>query len=131
MAHTYLVLNAKKEVLELVTMTMVVIYDHSYQRVKGVEGLTRTRTWAQRLDDAFVSEADQHLLKAKYKGRTAYTDKLDFGAKIRDKYHWLDKPIPMFVYFNNAGGHGTDEVVESDRCKRSITQLSCLAPTRR
>ena len=43
--------------------------------IKGVEGLTRT--WATRLDAAFVSGADQHPLKAHYKGRTAYTDKLE------------------------------------------------------
>ena len=53
---------------------IVIMYDHGYQKLKSTEGLTRT--WARRLDDAFVSEADQHPLKAKHKGRTAYTDKL-------------------------------------------------------
>ena len=31
--------------------------------------------WSRRLDDAFVSEMNQHMLKVKYKGPAVYTDK--------------------------------------------------------
>ena len=85
MAHAYLGLNEKKEMLELATM--VIIYDHGYQKVKGIGGLTRT--WARRLVNAFVSRADQYPLKAKHKGRTAYTDKLERA------WFLVDGPIPV------------------------------------
>lgn len=35
------------------------------------------------------------------------------GAKIREAYHWVDRGIPIFLYLDNAGGHGTDEVVNA------------------
>ena len=54
MVHIYFSPNKKKEVLEIVAM--IIMYDHSYQKVNDVGGLTRT--WVQRLDDVFVSGAD-------------------------------------------------------------------------
>ena len=33
------------------------------------------------------------------------------GKAIRDSYHWVPLAIPIFLYLNDAGGHGTKEVV--------------------
>ena len=33
------------------------------------------------------------------------------GKAIRDAYHWVSRDIPIFMYLDNAGGHGTKEVV--------------------
>ena len=34
------------------------------------------------------------------------------GAKIRKAYHWVPDDHPIFLYLDNAGGHGTQEVVD-------------------
>ena len=33
------------------------------------------------------------------------------GDAIRNKFHWVPDEIPIFLYIDNAGGHGTDEAV--------------------
>lgn len=33
------------------------------------------------------------------------------GKKIRETYHWVPVDWPIFLYLDNAGGHGTKEVV--------------------
>ena len=35
------------------------------------------------------------------------------GKAIRDSYHWVDMEIPIFLYLDNAGGHGTNECVDA------------------
>ena len=40
------------------------------------------------------------------------------GVAIRDKYHWVDDDVPIFLYLDNAGGHGTQEAVD-----RYVTHL--------
>ena len=35
------------------------------------------------------------------------------GKAICDSYHWVSLAIPIFLYLDNAGGHGTKEVVEA------------------
>ena len=35
----------------------------------------------------------------------------EVGKVIRQKYHWVSLDIPVFLFLDNAGGHGTDEVV--------------------
>ena len=34
------------------------------------------------------------------------------GVAIRDKYGWVDNDVPIFLYLDNAGGHGTQEIVD-------------------
>ena len=33
------------------------------------------------------------------------------GKVIRHAYHWVPRNIPIFMYIDNAGGHGTKEVL--------------------
>ena len=34
------------------------------------------------------------------------------GEAIRAAYHWVDDSDPIYLFLDNAGGHGTDEAVE-------------------
>ena len=34
------------------------------------------------------------------------------GKKIRETYHCVSRTIPIFLYLDNAGGHGMNEVVD-------------------
>jgi hypothetical protein len=34
------------------------------------------------------------------------------GKAIRDAYSWVDSDIPIYLYLDNAGGHGTDAAIE-------------------
>lgn len=36
----------------------------------------------------------------------------EVGEAIREAYHWVEKDTPIFLYLDNAGGHGTDETVD-------------------
>ena len=36
----------------------------------------------------------------------------EVGKKIREAYHWVPDDVPIFLYLDNAGGHGTQEVVD-------------------
>ena len=99
MAHADMSKKERNEVLALVAR--VILYGHGYKKIKGVEGLTRT--WAIRLDAAFVSGADQHPLKAHYKGRTAYTDKLEkaFPGYIRELYRYAERTVSNQASFED------------------------------
>ena len=99
MAHADMSKKERKEVLALAAR--VILYDHGYKQIKGVEGLTRT--WATRLDAAFVSGADQHPLKAHYKGRTAYTDKLEKACPgyIRELYRYAERTVSNQASFED------------------------------
>ena len=33
----------------------------------------------------------------------------DIGTAIRASFHWVDKKIPIFLFMDNAGGHGTNK----------------------
>ena len=33
----------------------------------------------------------------------------DIGYSIRDSFHWVDPDVPIHLYMDNAGGHGSDE----------------------
>ena len=33
----------------------------------------------------------------------------DIGQAIRTKYHWVDKKVPIYLFMDNAGGHGTTD----------------------
>jgi hypothetical protein len=33
----------------------------------------------------------------------------EVGKAIRDKFHWVPAWVPIFLFMDNAGGHGTDE----------------------
>jgi len=37
----------------------------------------------------------------------------EVGAAIRAAYHWVSIDTPIFLYLDNAGGHGTKEVVDA------------------
>ena len=37
----------------------------------------------------------------------------EVGKAIRAAYHWVLPRIPIFLYLDNAGGHGTQEVVDA------------------
>lgn len=37
----------------------------------------------------------------------------EVGKAIREAYHWVDINTPIFLYLDNAGGHGTKEVVDA------------------
>ena len=37
----------------------------------------------------------------------------EVGKAIREAYHWVLPQIPIFLYLDNAGGHGTQEVVDA------------------
>ena len=34
------------------------------------------------------------------------------GKAIRDAYHWIHRSIPIYLYMDNAGGHGKQHIVE-------------------
>ena len=34
------------------------------------------------------------------------------GKAIRDAYHWVAFEHPVFLYLDNAGGHGTQDIVD-------------------
>ena len=36
----------------------------------------------------------------------------DVGKAIREAYHWVPRDIPIYLYMDNAGGHGKKHVVE-------------------
>ena len=36
----------------------------------------------------------------------------DVGKAIREAYHWVEPDIPIYLYMDNAGGHGKKHVVE-------------------
>jgi hypothetical protein len=33
----------------------------------------------------------------------------DIGHSIRDSFHWVDPDVPIHLFMDNAGGHGSDE----------------------
>ena len=35
----------------------------------------------------------------------------EIGKAIREKYHWVSRDVPIFLFLDNAGGHGTNEAV--------------------
>ena len=37
----------------------------------------------------------------------------EIGKKIRQAYHWVELGWPIFLYMDNAGGHGTHDCVKS------------------
>ena len=63
----------RKQVLEYASM--IIFYDHGYSRVRGAGELDRT--WDRRLKAAFASGADTNPLKARHKGSTSYTNRLE------------------------------------------------------
>ena len=42
------------------------------------------------------------------------------GKAIREAYHWVPQTTPIYLFLDNADGHGTDEVVEA--YKKSLEQ---------
>ena len=34
------------------------------------------------------------------------------GTEIREAFHWVEEDWPIFLYLDNAGGHGTKETVD-------------------
>ena len=36
----------------------------------------------------------------------------EVGKAIREAYHWVSRDHPIFLYLDNAGGHGTQEIVD-------------------
>lgn len=46
---------------------------------------------------------------------SAFMEKVmpEVGKAIRDAYHWVHEDVPIFLFLDNAGGHGTQEVVDA------------------
>eukprot|EP00957_Ditylum_brightwellii_P077128 5861528-Ditylum_brightwellii.AAC.1 len=36
----------------------------------------------------------------------------NIGEKIHKKYHWVDIEVLIYLYMDNAGGHGSNEIVK-------------------
>ena len=53
----------------------IIFYDHGYRAVRGVSNLDKL--WRRRLTVAYTNGDDVDPLRAKHKGSTAYTDKLE------------------------------------------------------
>ena len=34
----------------------------------------------------------------------------EIGIAIRDSFHWVPRDVPIYLYMDNAGGHGTDDI---------------------
>ena len=85
----------------------------------------------RRILEPELLKMDGAILVVRYEGRKGgqkgYTREVDIncdseymtrtmpkvGEAIRDSYHWVDMETPIFLYLDNAGGHGTDECVEA------------------
>ena len=91
MAHANLGPKKKKEVLELAAT--VVMYDHGYKQVQGVDRLSRT--WAKRLEASFQFGANTQLLNARHKGSVGYTDQLEaeHPGYIHELYRYAEQTL--------------------------------------
>ena len=74
MGHDSMPLKLRKEVLELAAT--IVMYDSGHKQVKGISNLQKT--WHKRLVHYFITGANTHPFKNNRKGRTKYTDAVDF-----------------------------------------------------
>ena len=73
MAMSNLEQDDRKKVLEYAVR--IIFCDHRYKQVKGIS--TLHKTWDMRLEAAIISRADTNPLRARHKGKIAYTDKIE------------------------------------------------------
>ena len=101
--------------------------------IPGKDGKKSTVKYIVAEDECLPSAErlqNRHTLMVRYLGKTKsqdgdkrmvdvscdyeYIDKVmpQVGQAIRDTYHWVPREHPIFLYLDNAGGHGTQEIVD-------------------
>ena len=76
-----------------------------------VQGLGQGISWGL-LQIVGVYDSDKRMVDVSCDSE--YMDEVmpQVGQAIRDTYHWVPREHPIFLYLDNAGGHGTQEIVD-------------------
>ncbi|KAL9188239.1 hypothetical protein ACHAXT_006617 [Thalassiosira profunda] len=70
-------LSSKGRSTTMTNCVRVLFYDHGYKEATKMSGLINSNKWEQRLEDAYMSGADQHPLAKLAMGKDSYTDKIE------------------------------------------------------